>query len=453
MRRALWLVAVLVAAPVLAAPKAKAKAKDPALPFPVQVSTLKNGLTVLRVKFASPGLLAYYTAVRVGSRNEVEEGHTGFAHFFEHMMFRGTQRFPEGARNRLLGKLGFVENAFTSDDVTVYQVNGPASALETLVDVEADRFMHLEYGEPAFQTEAKSVLGEYHKNAANPGLKIEEALLGATFTAHPYRHTTLGFYEDIQAMPTRFEYSKTFFQRWYTPDNCVVIVVGDFDDEKLMALVEKHYGAWTGKAASPTVPPEPPQTAARTASLTWKTPTLPRLGLYWRVPAASPKTSDAAVMQVLGAYLAGPTSPLYKSLVLEKQWVERLYDSADLHRDPHLFGVEARLKNEAHRAGVDEAISAAVAEVVKGTVDARRLDDIKDHLRFELLMDLETPAAVADALAWNVGILGTPDALETLARQTQAVTAKDLTAFAKKHLTAPNRTTLVFTVDATGGGK
>lgn len=452
MRRVLWL-SLLLASSALAAPK-KAKPKDaPLLPFPVQASTLKNGLTVLRVHFASPGLLAWYTAVRVGSRNEVEAGHTGFAHFFEHMMFRGTKRFPEGARGQLLGKLGFVENAYTSDDVTVYQVNGPSSALETLVDVEADRFMHLEYSEPAFQTEAKAVLGEYHKNAANPALKMEEALLGAAFTQHTYRHTTLGFYEDIQAMPSRYEYSKTFFQRWYTPDNCVLIVVGDFDDAKVMELVEKHYGPWQGKSASTSPTVEPPQTAARTASLSWSTPTLPRLGLYWHVPAASPKTPDGAVMQVLGAYLAGPTSPLYKSLVLEQQLVERLGESDDLHRDPYLFGVEAKLKDEAHRAAVEKAITDAVALVAKGTVDAKRLSDIKDHLRFGLLMGLETPAQIADALAWHVGVLGAPDALETLARQTQAVTAKDLTAFAKKHLTERNRTTLVFTVDVKGGAK
>lgn len=452
MRHVLWLT-TLLALSALAAPKTRPKKEAGALPFPVQVSTLPNGLTVARVPFASPGLVAFYTAVRVGSRNEVETGHTGFAHFFEHMMFRGTKRFPEGARGQLLGKLGFVENAYTSDDVTVYTVNGPTSALETLVDVEADRFMHLEYAEPAFQTEAKAVLGEYHKNAANPGLKIEEAVLGAAFTTHTYRHTTLGFYEDIQAMPTRYEYSKTFFQRWYTPDNCVVIVVGDFDDAKLMALIEKHYGPWQGKAATVAVPAEPPQTAARTASVTWTTPTLPRLGLYWHAPAASTKTTDGAVMEVLGAYLAGPTSPLYKHLVLEEQLVERVGPSADLHRDPNLFGVDARLKDEANRAKVEAAILEAIAEVAKGKVDAKRVTDIKDHLRFALLMDLETPAEVANALAWYTGVLGTVDGLATLAKQTQAVTPKDLTAFAKKHLTDANRTTLVFTVDVKGGAK
>jgi zinc protease len=449
MRRALCLT-VLLATSALAAPKAVRTNEASLLPFSVKSSKLKNGLLVLRVNFPSPGLIAWYTAVRVGSRNEIEPGHTGFAHFFEHMMFRGTRRFPEGARGRLLGKLGFVENAYTSDDVTVYQVTGPASAIETLADVEADRFMHLEYSEADFQTEARAVLGEYYKNAANPALKMKEAVLGAAFTQHTYRHTTLGFYEDIQAMPTRYEYSKTFFQRWYTPDNCVLVIVGDFDDAKVMALVEKHYGPWAGKAARTSPPAEPPQTSPRTASLVWPTPTLPRLGLYWHTPAASPTTPAGAVMRVLGAYLAGPTSPLSKSLVLERQLVERLGESNELHRDPHLFGVEAKLKSEQHRAAVEQAITDAVALVAKGVVDSRRLADIKDHLRFSLVMGLETPAQVADALAWHVGILGTPNALELLARQAQAVTAADLTAFAQQHLTDANRTTLVFTVDVKG---
>ncbi len=122
-------------------------------------------LSVTRVAFNSPGLVAYYSVVRVGSRNEVEPGHTGFAHFFEHVMFKGTKSWPEGTRDGLLGKPGFAENAFTSDDVTVYHLDGPSSALPKLIELEADRFRNLEYNESTFQTEAKAVLGGYHKNA------------------------------------------------------------------------------------------------------------------------------------------------------------------------------------------------------------------------------------------------------------------------------------------------
>ncbi len=435
------LLSLLLTMPALAAPPR-------AFPWPISTTTLKNGLTVMRVPFSSPGIVAYYTVVRVGSRNEVEPGHTGFAHFFEHMMFRGTKRFPEGARSALIGKLGFTENAFTSDDVTVYTVNGPTSDLDTLVDVEADRFRNLEYAEEPFKTEAAAVLGEYNKNAANPYLRIEEAVLGAAFTKHPYRHTTLGFVEDIRAMPTRYEYSKQFFKRWYTPDNCIVIVVGDFDDAKLMKTIEAQYGPWQGKAAKVTIPVEPPFKGPALAKVTWTSPTLPRTAVHFRTPASTPTTKDGAIMTVLSQYLAGPTSPLFKSLVLEKQLVERLGPSFQDHRDPSLFGLEARLKNEAARAEVNVAMNTAIAELTKGTVDEKRLTDIRDHLRFDLLMRFESPSEVAEAIAWATGILGGADALEQQQQQLMTVTSKDLVAFAKKHLVDANRVTLEFTVDA-----
>ena len=434
------LLAVLVTVPALAAEPAKA------FPWPVRTSRLANGLTVMRVPYASPGLVAYYTVVRVGSRNEVEPGHTCFAHFFEHMMFRGTRRFPEGARTALLGSLGFNENAFTSDDVTVYTVNGPTAQLDTLVDVEADRFRALEYAEEPFKTEAAAVLGEYNKNAANPGLKIEETLLGAAFTKHPYRHTTLGFLDDIRAMPTRYEYSKQFFRRWYTPDNCVVIVVGDFDDTTLMQTIEKAYGPWTGRAATVSIPKEPPFTGPRTAELTWTSPTLPRTGLFFRVPASPPGSKEAALLTVLGQYLAGPTSPLFTSLVLERQLVEKLAPSADEHRDPYLFGLEARLKDEAHRAEVDRALTDTIATLAKGTVDEQRLADIRDHLRFGLLMELESPAAIAEALAMAVGISGDVDALEKGQRHLATLTSAELVAFVRAHLVPKNQLALRFLV-------
>jgi zinc protease len=433
--------------PLVAAAVASLTLTAGVFPYPTQVTTLKNGLTVVRVPFDSPGLVAYYSVVRVGSRNEVEPGHTGFAHFFEHMMFRGTKRYPEGARGQLTGKLGFVENAFTTDDVTVYYSNGPSSGLETLIDLEADRFLNLEYAEPAFQTEALAVAGEYKKNASNPGLKIEELTLGTAFTKHPYQHTTLGFLEDIELMPTRYEYSKTFFKRWYTPDNTIIVIAGDFDDAKVMAAMQKHYGPWTGKAAKLEIPVEPPQKEARSAKLTWPTPTLPRIGMAWHSPAASPKTKEAAIQQVLGAYLVGPTSPLHRKLVLEQQLVERFTAFYDHHRDPSLFGLDARLKDEVSRAATSKAILEAIAEVTAGKVDAKRLEDIKSNMRFGVVMDLETPSQVAETLAWHYGIFGTADAIDTLYANIAKVSATDLSGFSKRYLVDTNRTTMTFTVE------
>ncbi len=442
--------ALFAGALLLAAPALAQKAK-PFFPYPMKTTVLPNGLSVTRIPFSAPGIVSFYSAVRVGSRNEVEPGHTGFAHFFEHVMFKGTQAWPEGTRDALLGRLGFHENAFTSDDITVYHVTGPTSGLEKLIELEADRFRNLAFSEQTFQTEAKAVLGEYHKSAANPGLKMEEALGATAFTTHTYRHTTLGFYEDIQLMPTRYEYSKQFFKRWYTPDNVMIFIVGDFDDAKAMEWIRQRYGAWEGKAANVEVPREPPQTSERSVHIDWPGVTLPRVLYAWHTPQASLQTLDGAIQNVLAAYLAGPTSPLYRSLVLEKQLAESVSSGYGDHRDPTLFTIIATLKDEKHRDEVRQAMDAAVRELASGKVDKKRVQAVKDNLRYGLLMSLETPDQVALQLAYYAGVLGQPNALDLFYRSMSQVKPEQLVAFAKKHLVTTNRTVLTLSPKPAGG--
>ena len=420
-------------------------------PYPMKVDRLPNGLTVVRVPFNSPGLIAYQTVVRVGSRNEVEPGKTGFAHFFEHMMFKGTKNFPEGEREKVISTYGYDDNAFTADDITVYHSYGPTAGLQKLVEIEADRFRNLEYSEPSFQTEALAVLGEYHKNAAQPYLKIEEEMARTVFSKHTYGHTTLGYYDDIKAMPQAYQYSRTFFERWYTPDNVLLIVVGDFNDDAFMQAVRTHYGPWDRKSASVTVPTEPPQTKERSVHIDWPQSTQPRHIHAWRSPAARLDTSDAALQTVLSDYLVGPTSPLYKELVLDKQLAQQLYGDYSIHRDPHLFGLVAVLQDEGHRGPVRSAFDAAVKELASGKVDAARVEAIKSNTRYGLLMEMETAKSVATTLSWYAGVYGTPDALARHYQKASEVKPADLVAFARKYLTNPNRT--VLTLSSAGGKK
>ena len=452
MKRSLTL-AVALTALCLAAPAVAQQ--DRFFPWQPKVTKLENGFTVVRLQFPSKGLLAYYTVVRVGSRNEVEPGHTGFAHFFEHMMFKGTPTRPEGVRDRILATAGFNDNAFTTDDFTVYEVYGPADALATVVELEADRFRNLAYSEQTFQTEAKAVLGEYHKNAANPGLKLEEAMLDTAFNRHTYQHTTLGFYDDIKKMPGYYEYSKQFFQRWYTPENSVLVVVGDFDDEQLMAAVRQHYGPWQGKAADVKIPAEPSQRELRTATVEWEGRALPRYLLAWHTPAAKLNTLDAATQEVLAAYLVGPTSKLYKDLVLERQIVEDLGTWFFPHRDPYLFTISATLKDEKHRPAVDKAFNQALRNLVTNGADPKQVEAIKQNARYGTLMGLESADQVAGQFAWYIGIYGDPDAIEQHLKSVSKVTANDLRQFAKEYLTALNRTevNLVLKPAAAKGGK
>ncbi len=312
-------------------------------PFPIQKSTLDNGLTVLSVPFDSPGIIAYYTVVRTGSRNEVEKGLSGFAHFFEHMMFRGTKRYSQEAYNNELKKLGADSNAFTSDDLTCYHMTIPSSALAKAVELEADRFQNLEYDEPAFQKEARAVLGEYNKGASSPFLILNETMQDKAYSTHTYKHTTIGFLADVKDMPNQYAYSKTFFDRWYRPENCTIIVAGDVKHDELVKLVKDAYGPWKRGTAHVEIPQEPPQTEEHTARLTWPTPTLPILFLGYHIPEADPKTApDYPALAALAQAVFGETSPLYKQLVLDEQKVVTLMAEAESKRDPGLFQILAR---------------------------------------------------------------------------------------------------------------
>src|SRR5688572_7955657 len=153
-----------------------ALAQRPVFPTPPRVERLPNGLTVIMIPWQSPGIVAYYTLVRVGSRDEVEAGHTGFAHLFEHMMFRGTERFPASAYEERFQELGADHNAFTTSDFTLYTTVAPSSGLGAIIEVEADRFQHLRYEEDAFRTETGAVRGEYDTSVSDPMQRMLEEL-------------------------------------------------------------------------------------------------------------------------------------------------------------------------------------------------------------------------------------------------------------------------------------
>ncbi|MGB7214114.1 MAG: insulinase family protein, partial [Gammaproteobacteria bacterium] len=138
------------------------------IPYRTHIDSLRNGLKVVRMPMPGNGLVAYWTLVRTGSRDEYEPGRTGFAHFFEHMMFRGTKKYPSEEYNRVVSEMGADANAYTTDDYTCYTMVIPTAQLETAMDLESDRFQNLSYEEPPFRTEAGAVYGEYRKNLSNP---------------------------------------------------------------------------------------------------------------------------------------------------------------------------------------------------------------------------------------------------------------------------------------------
>jgi zinc protease len=417
--------------------------RQPIFPFPIQQTTLDHGLSVISVPFDSPGIIAYYTVVRTGSRNEVEKGLSGFAHFFEHMMFRGTQKYSQEKYNDVLKSLGADSNAFTTDDWTCYHMTIPASALATAVEIESDRFENLKYDEQSFQKEARAVLGEYNKNASSPFLKLEEAMQNTAFTRHTYKHTTLGFLEDIKDMPNQYAYSKIFFDRWYRPENCTIVVSGDVKHDELVSLVKAHYGSWARGKASVEIPTEPPQTEPRNAHVSWPVPTLPTLYLGYHMPASDPANPDIAALAAIAQAVFGETSPLYRELVLKEQKVVTLMAEAPPHRDPGLFSIIARVRTSADLPAVRQRIADALAEAGRTPIDSARLDAVRSHLKYAYAASLSSADAVAHAVGESIAITGRPDAMNDLFAALERLTPADLQRVAARYFIPTNETVII----------
>jgi zinc protease len=413
------------------------------LPFTPKTVTLSNGLRLVMVPYDSPGLIAYYSVVRTGSRDEVERGVTGFAHFFEHMMFRGTERHPPDKVQALLKKAGADQNGFTTDDFTCYTFLGSNQYLEELVDYESDRFQNLRYSEQAFKTEAGAVAGEYRKNSSGQYLPLIEKLRQAVFTKHTYGHTTMGYWKDIQDMPNQYQYSLKFFDRFYTPDNVVLIAVGDFEPAKLEELVKRYYTPWKRKRATTKTHAEPPQKKEVRTSVEFPSRTLPMLSMSWRAPAANFGSVETAANVILFELLFGKTAPLYTELVLEKQSVQSFDDWVFLpHRDPYLFHVVATVTKEENLRAVEDRVMREVEELAKKPLDEQRLADVKSKVRYGLLLDMNAPDSIAFALAAFVAPTGKVDGLERLIASVEKLKPKDVQAYAKKYLTQNNRSVL-----------
>ena len=412
-------------------------------PFPINQITLDNGLKIVSIPFDSPGIIAYYTVVRTGSRNEIEPGKSGFAHFFEHMMFRGTEKYSAEKFNEMLKAIGADNNANTSDDRTVYHTLASADALETIMDMESDRFMNLKYSEADFRTEAGAILGEYNKNYSSPFMTIFEKMREAAYDKHTYKHTTMGFLKDIEDMPNQYQYSLEFFDRWYRPENCVVVVVGDFNQERLVALAKQYYGPWKRGTYKLDVPAEPPQTQEKTINLPWKAKTLPVVAMGYHGPAFSDNSKDMPAMDLLSQLLFSPTSDLFRKLVVEQQLVEFVQGSQGDSRDPGLFQIFTRVKDPKNIELVRSEIEKAIEDAKVTPIPEERLKAIKSYLRYQYAMGLDNPNSVANSIGHYIMLTGDPESVNRVYRLYEQITPEDIMGVAKKYMTSTNRTTVI----------
>jgi zinc protease len=412
----------------------------PIIPYPTETRTFANGLTAIVVPMPSHGLVAYWSIVRTGSRDEYEPNRSGFAHFFEHMMFRGTERYPADAYHRVITTIGADANAYTTDDHTAYHLSMAAEDLERVMELESDRFQNLSYPENAFQTEAGAVYGEYRKSRTDPKFALYEELMAAAFERHPYGHTTLGYERDIAIMPTLYGYSQAFFKRYYRPENTVLFVAGDVTPATVWPLVEKYYGGWQRGYVAPQIPAEPAQTAERRIEVRYDGQTLPLLHVAYKLPVYDPADRTRVAADLFADLAFGETSEAYRRLVLDEQVVEDLDAGAAYKRDPGLLDIEARIKGASKVDYVLGVIDATIEQFRAAPPDAGRLSDLQRRLRYGFLMGLQTPDSTAGCVAPFVALSGDLTGLDRLYATYAAVTPDDVHAAAQQYLRTERRT-------------
>jgi len=418
-------------------------------PYDYKIEELENGLKIVSIPLDNPHIISYYTVVRSGSRNEVEPGKSGFAHFFEHMMFKGTKQVPREAYDNFLTELGAGTNGYTTDDYTCYfVVFAGRENLESVVKTESDRFINLYYNEEMIKTEASVIEGEYYSSVSNPSRRLYELLRDTAFEKHSYKHTTLGYLRDIQDMPNQYEYSRLYKKRFYAPDNCILLVAGDFDHDQLMEYIRKHYSGWERSNYMLATPEEPPQTKVKQAHHDWPSSTLPMLAIGFHGPAFSDRKIDKAALDLLAKIGFSSSSPLYQKLVIEEQKCLTLGANFADRRDPYLLIFNAVIKKDKDLPYVENEIFKEIERLKEEPVSEEILADIKSNLKYSFANSLGTTDGVASSLAFFINLATDPGCVNNLFDIYEKITPQDMQEMAKKYFEKTNCTKVTLT-----GGK
>ena len=415
-----------------------AGAADSIPPLKFEQRTLANGLQFIWLEDHTTPTVAIQVWYRVGSKDD-PQNRSGFAHLFEHMMFKSTKRMPSETMDRLTEDVGGQNNAYTADDVTVYHEAVPSNHLERLLWAEAERLSALTVDIRNFTLEREVVKEEYRQRVlAQPYGEFYEIIQKKSFVAHPYQRPTIGNIAELDA--ASIEDVRAFHATFYRPDNAVLVVAGDFDPAQLQKWVDDYFGV-IPKPATP-IPrvtvKEPARTAPRVLREFDAKPPLPALAVTWLGPAA---TSDEAPAWEIAQHVlsGGESSRLYQALVYGSQLAQSADFYADLREDLGLLTVYMVLANE---VPVEKARAALLSEIDKLAVQPiteKELSIARNQLLAAELLGRETAEGKASALGEAATVLGDANRVNTELPKLLAVTPAQVQAVAKKWLTAENR--------------
>jgi zinc protease len=430
--------AVLFGAAVLTAPT-QAAVRPPKLEY--TMTTLPNGMNVVFLEDHSTPIVHLQMWYHVGSKNE-RPGRTGFAHFFEHMMFKGSKNVEPEGHPSYISSVGGQSNAYTNEDATVFWETVPSQYLPLILWLEADRLASLRIDEKAFKNEREVVKEERRMRIENqPYGRLQEIIADQTFTVHPYKHPVIGSMKDLDAASV--DDVREFFQTYYVPNNATAVLVGDFDPKEALALVTQYLGR-VPKSDRPVprdIPKEPAQTKEKRVTLTDEWP-LPAIIVAHHITFDG--NPDSYPLHVASKILSdGQSSRIYRKLVYEKGIALAAFGGGNIIEDPNLFFAVA-IVQPGHTT--EEATNALIAELDRlrnEPVTAGELQQAKNQFARDYILQRESNQSKAEVLGHAVvihkGDITTADGEFDIF---QNLTVADVQRVARTYFTPENRTVI-----------
>lgn len=409
--------------------------------------TLANGLQVIALPDRSTATVSVQVWYRVGGKDD-PAGRSGFAHLFEHMMFKRTRHMPSEMFDRLTEDVGGQNNAFTAEDVTAYQSEVPSNHLERLLWAEAERMSNLEVDQPSFDSERAVVQEELRQRVlASPYGRLFNALPTYAFERHPYRRPVVGSIEDLNA--ATLDDVKAFHSTYYRPDNAVLIVAGDIDEAAFDAAVDRYFGRIARPAAPiPRVDVQEPE-RQRDVRATLQAPRvpLPALALVWKGPAA--RDADAAALDVASALLAGgESSRMNQALVYRDRVAQAAGFQTHFNADAGMlvaYAIAVGGKPAAQQLpALEAALMREITALARGPIADAEFEKVRTQLLTAALSERQTPNGRAAAAGWAVIQYGDAAKADQELQRLQAVRAADVQRALRRHVLQARRVTLSY---------